>query len=152
MVLKPVGAPLPSTKTRARTVRPLSVKARSKALSSTRSAWRRRRSGPYNYFDPAWHPYYHGTPAHSMQSVSKTVTATVIRIATARGDFKASLDTPALQYFDAARVKHVDERKRRMMLKHVLTMSTARLNENLPYDDPHNPTGPWKRRATGFGS
>ncbi len=32
-------------------------------------------AGPYNYFDPAWHPYYHGTDEHSMQSVSKSVTS-----------------------------------------------------------------------------
>jgi CubicO group peptidase (beta-lactamase class C family) len=100
-------------------------------------------TGPYNYFDPAWHPYYHGTRAHSMQSISKSVTATTIGIAIARGDFKASLDTPVLNYFDVKRVQHVDERKRRMTLRHVLTMTTGLdWNEELPYNDPHNPTAP----------
>ena len=32
-----------------------------------------RLTGRYNYFDPYWHPYDHGTDLHSMQSVSKTV-------------------------------------------------------------------------------
>lgn len=100
-------------------------------------------TGPYNYFDPAWHPYYHGTREHSLQSITKSVTATTIGIAIQRGDFKASLDTPVLHYFDVTRVKNVDDRKRRMTLKHVLTMSTGLdWNEELPYNDPHNPTAP----------
>jgi hypothetical protein len=98
-----------------------------------------RLTGPYNYFDPAWHPYYHGTQLHSMQSVSKTVSSVIIGAAILRGDFRAGLDTPVLKYFDAAKVKNVDERKRRMTLRHVLTM-TAGLDwmENVPYDDPRS--------------
>ena len=100
-------------------------------------------TGAYNYFDPAWHPYFHGTREHSMQSITKSVTATTIGIAIQRGDFKAPLDTPVLHYFDVAHVKNVDDRKRRMTLKHVLTMSTGLdWNEALPYNDPHNPTAP----------
>jgi len=74
-----------------------------------------------------------------MQSVSKTVSSVIIGAAMLRGDFKAALDTPVLQYFDAAKVKNVDERKRRMTLRHVLTM-TAGLDwtENVPYDDPRS--------------
>lgn len=98
-----------------------------------------RLTGPYNYFDPAWHPYYHGGDLHSMQSVSKTVTSVILGIAITRGDFKASLDTPLLQFFDVAKVKNVDERKRRITLRHVLTMSTGLdWNEEVAYDDPKN--------------
>jgi CubicO group peptidase (beta-lactamase class C family) len=98
-----------------------------------------RLTGPYNYFDPAWHPYYHGTDLHSMQSVSKTVSSVIWGVAITRGDFKASLDTPLLQYFDEAKVKNVDERKRRITLRHVLTMTTGLdWNEELAYDDPKN--------------
>jgi hypothetical protein len=98
-----------------------------------------RLTGPYNYFDPAWHPYYHGTDLHTMQSVSKTVSSITVGIAITRGDFKASLDTPLLEYFDVARVKNVDERKRRITLRHVLTMSTGLdWNEEVAYDDPKN--------------
>ena len=82
-------------------------------------------TGPYNYFDPAWHPYYHGTDLHTMQSVSKTVSSVILGIAITRGDFKADLDTPLLKYFDAAKVKNVDDRKRRITLRHVLTMTTG---------------------------
>jgi hypothetical protein len=95
--------------------------------------------GWYNYFDPAWHPYYHGTELHSMQSVSKTVSSVIIGIAMTRGDFKAGLDTPLLKYFDVAKVKNVDDRKRRITLRHVLTMTTGLdWNEEVAYDDPKN--------------
>jgi CubicO group peptidase (beta-lactamase class C family) len=98
-----------------------------------------RLTGLYNYFDPEWHPYYQDTDLHTMQSVSKTITSVIIGIAMTRGDFKATVDTPVLHFFDPARVKNVDDRKRRMTLKHVLTMTTGlQWNEDLPYDDPGN--------------
>ena len=107
--------------------------------AKTRGPLNARLTGPYNYFDPAWHPYYHGTDLHSMQSVSKTVSSIILGIAVTRGDFKASLDTPLLKYFDVARVKNVDERKRRITLRHVLTMSSGLdWNEEVAYDDPRN--------------
>jgi CubicO group peptidase (beta-lactamase class C family) len=99
-----------------------------------------RLTGRYNYFDPQWHPYYHGTDLHTMQSVSKTVTSVIIGAAMQRGDFKAGLDTPILKYFDASKVKNVDDRKRRITLRDVLTM-TAGLEwheDDVPYDDPRN--------------
>ena len=86
--------------------------------------------GPYNErFDAYWHPYYHGTDLHTMQSVSKTVTSIIIGAAIERGEFKAGLDTPVLKYFDVSKVKNVDERKRHMTLRHLLTM-TAGLDWN----------------------
>lgn len=98
-----------------------------------------RLTGPYNYFDPAWHPYYQGTDLHSMQSVSKTVTSVILGIALTRGDFKASLSTPVLKYFDISKVRNIDERKRRMTLKDVLTMTAGlEWNEDVPYADPRN--------------
>ena len=96
-------------------------------------------TGWYNYFDPAWHPYYHGTKLHTMQSVSKTVTSIIVGVAITRGDFKAGLDTPLLHYFDVSKVKNVDDRKRRITLHHVLTMTTGLdWNEEVAYDDPKN--------------
>jgi hypothetical protein len=100
-----------------------------------------RLTGRYNYFDPAWHPYYHGTDEHTMQSVSKTVTSATIGVAMARGDFKAPVSTPVLHYFDAAKVKNLDARKRRMTLRDLLTMTSGfDWNEDVPYDDPSNPS------------
>ena len=107
--------------------------------AKTRGPLNARLTGSYNYFDPAWHPYYHGTGLHSMQSVSKTTSSIILGIAITRGDFKASLDTPLLKYFDVAKVKNVDDRKRRITLRHVLTMTTGLdWNEEVAYDDPKN--------------
>jgi Beta-lactamase len=98
-----------------------------------------RLTGRYNYFDPEWHPYYHGTDLHTMQSVSKTVTSVIIGAAMLRGDFKAGLDTPVLKYFDTSKVKSVDDRKRRMPLRDLLTMTEGlEWREDVPYDDPRS--------------
>jgi CubicO group peptidase (beta-lactamase class C family) len=95
-------------------------------------------SGPYNYFNPWWHPNYRRGDLHTMQSVTKTVTSIVIGIAVGRREFPA-LETPVLSFFDAAKVANLDERKRRMTLRHVLTMTTGLdWNEDLPYADPNN--------------
>ena len=95
-------------------------------------------TGPYNYFNPWWHPFYHRGDLHTMQSVTKSVTSIVIGIATARKEFPA-LDTPVLSFFDASKVANVDDRKRRMTLRHLLTMSSGLdWDEDLPYADPKN--------------
>jgi len=107
-----------------------------------RGAYNMRLTGRYNYFDPYWHPYYHGTDLHSMQSVSKTVTSVIIGAAIERGDFKAGLDTPVLKYFDTSKVKNVDDRKRHMTLRDLLTM-TAGLDwhdEGFATGDPQSET------------
>ena len=49
--------------------------------SGERGPLNARLTVPYNYFDPEWHPYYHGTDLHTMQSVSKTVTSVIIHAA-----------------------------------------------------------------------
>ena len=104
-------------------------------------------SGPYNYFNPWWHPFYRRGDLHTMQSVTKTVTSVVIGVATARGQFP-SLETPVLKFFDAEKVANVDERKRRMTIRHLLTM-TAGLDwdEDVPYADPRNDSS---RMEAGF--
>jgi len=99
-----------------------------------------RLTGRYNYFDPQWHPYFHGTDLHTMQSVSKTVTSVIIGAAMQRGDFKAGLDAPILKYFDVSKVENVDERKRRITLRDLLTMTPgfAWHEDDVPYDDPRS--------------
>ena len=95
-------------------------------------------SGPYNYFNAWWHPYYRNTTLHSMQSVTKSVVSALVGIALSRGEFP-DLDTPVLQFFDEADVENVDGRKRDMTLRDLLTMSDGLLwDENLPYNDPNN--------------
>ena len=95
-------------------------------------------SGPYNYFNSWWHPYYRHTKLHSMQSVTKSVVSALVGIAISRGEFP-DLDTPVLQFFDEADVGNVDQRKRDMTVRDLLTMSDGLLwDENLPYNDPNN--------------
>ena len=95
-------------------------------------------TGPYNYFNSWWHPFYRRGDLHTMQSVTKTVTSVVIGVATARKEFP-ELDTPILKFFDTTKVANIDDRKRRLTIRHLLTM-TAGLdwNEDLPYNDPNN--------------
>ena len=96
------------------------------------------RSGPYNYFHAWWHPYYRRGDLHTLQSVTKTVTSMVIGTAVARGEFP-SLDTPVLSFFNPDSVANVDERKRRMTIRHLLTMTAGiDWDENKPYGDPTN--------------
>jgi CubicO group peptidase (beta-lactamase class C family) len=95
-------------------------------------------SGPYNYYNPWWHPTYRRGDLHTLQSVTKTVTSVIIGTAIARGDFP-SIDTPVLSFFDTTKVQNIDDRKRRLKVRHLLTMTGGfDWNENLPYVDPRN--------------
>ena len=97
-------------------------------------------TGPYNYFSAWWHPWYQNKlgELHSLQSVTKTVTSVVIGAAITRGEFP-SIDTPILRFFDTTKVANLDDRKRRVTIRHVLTMTGGfDWNENLPYIDPNN--------------
>lgn len=108
--------------------------------AKTTGALNARLTGRYNYFDPRWHPYYHGTDLHTMQSVTKTITAIVFGVAISRGDFRASLATPVLSYFDVAKVKHVDDYKRHITVENLLTMTSGMNSEELDY--PPNSESP----------
>lgn len=95
-------------------------------------------SGPYNYYNPWWHPTWRRGDLHTLQSVTKTVTSVIIGTAIARGDFP-SIDTPVLSFFDTTKVQNIDDRKRRLKVRHLLTMTGGfDWNENLPYIDPKN--------------
>lgn len=95
-------------------------------------------TGAYNYFNAWWHPYYRKGDLHTLQSVTKTVTSIVIGTAVTRGDFPP-LDTPVLSFFDEATVAQVDERKRRMTVRHLLTMTAGlQWDEMKPYSDMTN--------------
>ena len=95
-------------------------------------------TGPYNYFNSWWHPYYQRGDLHSLQSVTKTMTSIVMGIATTRGEYP-SLDRTVLSFFDTTRVANIDARKRRMTLRHLVTMTSGlEWNESVPYADPRN--------------
>ena len=97
-------------------------------------------TGPYNYFNPWWHPFYRRGDLHSMQSVTKTVTSVVIGVARTRKEFP-DLDTPVLKFFDARWIKNLDDRKCRISIRHLLTMTAGQdWREDLPYEDAGNTT------------
>jgi CubicO group peptidase (beta-lactamase class C family) len=94
--------------------------------------------GPYNYYDPEWHPYYRDTRLHTMQSVSKSVTSALVGIAIARGQLPG-VDAKVMPYFTDFRSDD-DPRRQAMTLEHVLTMTTGiRWDEStVAYTDPAN--------------
>ena len=94
--------------------------------------------GPYNYYDPSWYPYEHGSDQHTMQSVSKSVTSALIGIAIRRGEIPG-VDAKAMPYFSAYRVAP-DPRRERMTLKDLLTMTSGiRWDETtVDYTNPAN--------------
>jgi CubicO group peptidase (beta-lactamase class C family) len=95
--------------------------------------------GPYNYFGTEFHPFYRGSDMHTMQSVSKTVTSITIGIARMRNEFTASLDAPIVQFFGGRKIANLDDRKKRITLRHLLTMTAGlEWHEELAYDDPKN--------------
>jgi CubicO group peptidase (beta-lactamase class C family) len=96
-------------------------------------------TGEYNYFSPEFHPYYEDRQVHTMQSVSKTVTSVTIGAAMLRKDFNVDLDTPILKYFGGYKIANLDDRKRRISLRNLLTMTAGlEWHEDLAYDDPKN--------------
>ena len=98
-------------------------------------------TGPFNYFNPWWHPTYRRGTLHTLQSVSKTVASAVIGVAVTRGEFP-TLDTPILTFFDTTAVANLDPRKRRITIRHLLTMTGGfDWNESIPYSDPRNTAG-----------
>jgi hypothetical protein len=43
-------------------------------------------SGPWNYYDVNWHPFYKGSDLHTIQSSTKSFMSALVGIAIARGD------------------------------------------------------------------
>jgi len=78
----------------------------------------------YNYLHPDFHPWHRGRDVHTLQSVTKSVTATLIGVAIARGEID-SVRSPLLSFFDAYDVSGVDPRLRQATLQDLLTMRTG---------------------------
>jgi CubicO group peptidase (beta-lactamase class C family) len=95
--------------------------------------------GPYNYYDPEWHPFYKHGALHTMQSVSKSFTSALVGIAIGRGELPP-VETKALPLFEGFRVPDSDPRRSEMTLAHVLTMTTGiKWDEStVTYTDPAN--------------
>ncbi|MES2523522.1 MAG: serine hydrolase [Gemmatimonadota bacterium] len=75
----------------------------------------------FNYLHPNWHPWYRGRDIHTLQSVTKSVTATLFGVALQRGELK-TVDAPLLSFFPSYDVSKVDNRLRAATLEDLLTM------------------------------
>ncbi len=85
------------------------------------------RSAPdFNYFDPTTHPYRVGTPLHSLQSVTKSVIATVLGAAMHAGAIRGT-DVPLLEALGPVAARHASDPARlaRATLHDLLTMRTG---------------------------
>jgi CubicO group peptidase (beta-lactamase class C family) len=78
----------------------------------------------FNYLHPDWHPYFKGRDIHTLQSVTKSVAATVIGIALGRGEIK-TLDQPFLEHFADKDLSRVNARLRTATIADVLTMRSG---------------------------
>lgn len=78
----------------------------------------------FNYYHPNWHPYFQGRDVHSLQSVTKSIAATVIGIALGRGEL-GSLDRPFLEFFKDRNLPVADPRLRRATVRDLLTMRSG---------------------------
>lgn len=94
---------------------------------------------PYDYDHPDFHPYYRGTNLHTLQSVTKSITALCIGIAIDEGAIPGGVATPAMSWFGAYEPDLDDAWRRAMTLEDLLTMrSGIAWNEMISYDDPAN--------------
>jgi hypothetical protein len=78
----------------------------------------------FNYLHPTWHPFYNGRQVHTLQSVTKSVTATLIGIALQRNEIK-SVSEPLLSFFGAYDLSKVDARLHKATLADLLTMRSG---------------------------
>ena len=78
----------------------------------------------FNYLHPNWHPYYQGRDVHTLQSVTKSVSATAIGVALGRKDI-AGFDQPFLSFFKDRDLSKIDPRLRRATLDDLLTMRSG---------------------------
>jgi CubicO group peptidase (beta-lactamase class C family) len=94
---------------------------------------------PYDYDNPALHPYYRGTNLHTLQSVTKSINALALGIAIDEGHIPDGVATPAMSFFEAYEPNMSDPRLRSMTLEDMLTMrSGIDWNEMVSYDSDEN--------------
>ncbi|MCL7959663.1 MAG: beta-lactamase family protein [marine benthic group bacterium] len=75
----------------------------------------------FNYLHPDRHPFYQGREVHSLQSVTKSVTATLIGIAIERGEIPG-VETPVFELLSDYDLSGLDPRVRDATLEDLLTM------------------------------
>ena len=75
----------------------------------------------FNYLHPDRHPFYQGREVHTLQSVTKSVTATLIGIALQRGEIPG-VGTPVFELLGDYDLSELDPRVRSASLEDLLTM------------------------------
>lgn len=78
----------------------------------------------FNYLHPKWHPYYQGRDVHTLQSVTKSVAATLIGIAIGNGRIDG-VETPLLPLLEGYDTSKLAEGLASATLEDVLTMRTG---------------------------
>ena len=78
----------------------------------------------FNYLHPDWHPYFQGRDVHTLQSVTKSVAATLVGIAIGRGEIDG-VDAPLLPFLDDYDLSGVDPGLHDATLQDLLTMRTG---------------------------
>jgi len=78
----------------------------------------------YNYDDPEWHPYYHRSNLHSLQSVTKSVTSVALGIAIDEGKL-GDVNTHPLELFTGYTQDFTDPRRKAITLEDLLTMRSG---------------------------
>lgn len=94
-------------------------------------------SGPWNYYDASWHPYYQGTELHTMQSTTKSVMSALVGIAIARGELPG-VDATLGELLPHRKI--ADPVKAAITLENILTMRPGFewLEDQVSYWDPRN--------------
>ena len=94
-------------------------------------------SHAYNYDHPHWHPFYHGTALHSLQSVTKSVTSAILGLAVDRGLLE-DIDAPVMRHFSSFKQDWSDTRRSAVTLKDLLTMRSGIAWDEAHYDNAKN--------------
>lgn len=93
-------------------------------------------SGPWNYYDFNWHPFYRASELHTLQSSTKSVMSALVGIAIARGDLPGVNATlgELLPHRDIT-----DPQKAAITLENILLMRSGfEWEEDVSYWDPRN--------------
>jgi len=93
-------------------------------------------SGPWNYYDVNWHPFYQGSDLHTIQSSTKSIMSALVGIAIARGDLPGVSATLGELLADR---NITNPKMAAISLDNVLTMRPGfEWNESISYWDPKN--------------
>ncbi len=78
----------------------------------------------FNYYHPDFHPYEHGRDIHSLQSVTKSISATMIGVALTQGLID-SVGVPFVSFFEDYDLSGIDDRLYGATLDDLLTMRSG---------------------------